>query len=94
MPHSKKPKLTHADAANMASSNASLNDLSADELAMIFGCLGPVNIMPLRRVCHKWGDAAKKTIVPLTKFRVHDEKSYNAMRAMATALPNLQHLEL
>ena len=50
MPHSKKPKLTHADTANMASSNASLNDLSADELAMIFGCLGPVNIMPLRRV--------------------------------------------
>ena len=96
MPHSKKQKLTHADTANIAiaSSNASLNDLSADELAMIFGCLGPVNIMPLRRVCHKWGDAAKKTIVSLTKFMVDNEKSYNVMRTMATALPNLQHLEL
>mmetsp|Transcript_30519 Transcript_30519/g.61249 ORF Transcript_30519/g.61249 Transcript_30519/m.61249 type:complete len:433 (-) Transcript_30519:282-1580(-) len=94
MPHSKKPKLTHADTANMASSNASLNDLSADELAMIFGCLGPIEILPLRRVCHKWSDAAKKTIVPLTNFRVGSGKAYHVMRTMATALPNLQLLEL
>eukprot|EP00984_Skeletonema_dohrnii_P011270 scaffold4477_cov91-Skeletonema_dohrnii-CCMP3373.AAC.1 len=75
-----------------SSNNASLNvlSLSAEELAMIFGCLGPVNIMP------RWGDAAKKiiVIVSLTSFMVDDEKSYNAMRAMATTLPNLQHLEL
>jgi hypothetical protein len=106
MPHTKKSKLTN-DVANTATMpsrrsstsiaghiNASLNDLSADGLANILGCLGPDEIMRMRRVCHKWSEAVKKTTVPLTKFRVNDAKSYNAMIAMTTALPNLQQIAL
>ncbi len=33
-------------------------------------------------------------IVPPTDFRVHSERSYNAMRAMATALPKLQQISI
>ncbi len=50
--------------------------------------------MRLRRVCSKWKDAAKKTLVPPSKFRVDSLKKYNAMRVMSTALPNLQQLSL
>jgi len=46
------------------------------------------------RVCTTWREAAKKTLVPPTDtdFRVNSLRSYNAMRVMATALPNLQQL--
>ncbi len=89
MPHSKKPKLTHDDAdATTAAS------LSSDELAIIFGCLGPLDILPLRRVCKKWNEGAKKTIVPLADFEVKDEKSHHIMKTMSSALPKLQKLEL
>uniref|UniRef100_A0A7S1CVQ5 F-box domain-containing protein n=1 Tax=Skeletonema marinoi TaxID=267567 RepID=A0A7S1CVQ5_9STRA len=86
MPQSKKP---NEDAANTAAVS-----IPSDELANIFGCLGPIEILHLRRVCKTWNDAAKNTIVPLTDFKVHDIDSYNTMRTMATALPNLQQLEL
>ena len=89
MPHSKKPKLVNEDAANTAAAS-----IPSDELANIFGCLGPIEILHLRRVCKTWNDAAKNTIVPLTDFKVHDIDSYNTMKTMATALPNLQQLEL
>jgi len=89
MPQSKKPKLANEDAANTAAAS-----IPSDELANIFGCLGPIEILHLRRVCKTWNDAAKNTIVPLTDFKVHDIDSYNTMRTMATALPNLQQLEL
>ena len=67
--------------------------LSADEVAIIFGFLSHADIMRAR-VCTTWRDAAKKTLVPPTDtdFRVNSMRSYNAMRVMATALPNLQQL--
>ena len=89
MPQSKKPKLVHggdADTANAAS-------IPSDQLANIFGYLSPVQILLLRRVCKKWNEAAKNTIV-LESIYVGHERSYNIMKTMSTALPNLQHLEL
>jgi hypothetical protein len=41
-----------------------------------------------------WKDAAKKTIVPPTEFRIDGVVKYNAMRVMTTALPNLQPLRI
>jgi hypothetical protein len=44
-----------------------------------------------------WREAAKKTIVPTSNnyyFRVGGLKSYNTMRVMTRALPNLQQIEL
>jgi len=46
----------------------------------------------LARVNKQMREAAKKTIVPMTDFQVR--KTYNAMAAMATALPNLQQISL
>eukprot|EP00984_Skeletonema_dohrnii_P030149 scaffold21369_cov153-Skeletonema_dohrnii-CCMP3373.AAC.4 len=47
------------------------------------------------RVCTTWRDAAKKTHVsPALDFEVGDVRSYNALRAMANALPNLQKLSI
>ena len=51
--------------------------------------------MRLRRVSKKWSEAARKTIVPLTDFRVslpNGITQYNIMRVMTTALPNLQQI--
>ena len=62
--------------------------LSIDEVAIIFSYLPPNEIM-YARVSTTWRDAAKKTIVPLCDFKVKDVRSYNAMRAMTNALPNL-----
>ncbi len=65
---------------------------SVDEIAIIFGFLPPKEIMRAR-VCTTWRDAAKKALVPMTPFVV-SVRSYNALRAMSTALPNLQQLSL
>ena len=46
------------------------------------------------RVCTSWREAAKKALVPLSKFDVNSVRSYNAMRAMSTALPNLQQISI
>ena len=73
------------------------DELSADEVAIVFSFLRHVDIMRAR-VCTTWRDAAKKTLVPLTDFPsgvvVDSVGTYNAMRAMSTALPNLQQLSL
>ncbi|KAK1736279.1 hypothetical protein QTG54_012879 [Skeletonema marinoi] len=79
--------------ATMASPSATAMDISTDELAIIFGCLGPDDIMRAR-CCKKWSEAAKRTIVPLTEFVVNSENRYNAMEAMTRALPNLQKITL
>eukprot|EP00984_Skeletonema_dohrnii_P034655 scaffold33624_cov191-Skeletonema_dohrnii-CCMP3373.AAC.4 len=69
-------------------------DLMADEVAIIFSFLPHQDIMRAR-VCSKtWRDAAEKTLVPLCEFRVDSVISHNAMRAMRTALPNLQQLSI
>ena len=68
--------------------------LSVDEVAIIFGFLDHADIMRAR-VCATWREAAKKTLVPPTEFYVDcSERSYNAMRVMSTALPNLQQITL
>eukprot|EP00984_Skeletonema_dohrnii_P022727 scaffold11824_cov78-Skeletonema_dohrnii-CCMP3373.AAC.1 len=67
--------------------------LSADEVAIIVSFLSDADIMRAR-VCTTWRDAAKKTIVPPSDFVVDSVRSYNAMRVMATALPNIQQLSI
>eukprot|EP00984_Skeletonema_dohrnii_P006056 scaffold2141_cov223-Skeletonema_dohrnii-CCMP3373.AAC.4 len=68
-------------------------EVSADEVAIIFSFLPHQDIMRAR-VCKAWRDAAKKTLVPPSNFVVDSVRSYNAMRVMATALPNLQQISL
>lgn len=67
--------------------------LRADEVAIILGFLCHQDIMRAR-VCTTWRDAAKKTFVPPSELVVRSERTYNAMRAMSTALPNLQEITL
>ena len=105
MPHSKKPRLLSPPGRPAQSSalrrssriagwpNANINDLSEDALALIFGFFGPVDIMHFR-CCKKWREAAKKTVVPMTEFKVDSVSKYHAMRAMTTVLPNLQQIAL
>jgi hypothetical protein len=88
MPHQKKPRL-------LDDRCASADDLSTDVLANVLGYLdGPKDIMPKRRVCKKWKEAVKITIVPPTDFLVNKEGAYDAMRVMTRALPNLQQIEI
>ena len=69
MPQSKKPRLleggqnNHAAADNYYFLVASINKLSYDELATIFGFLPPKQIMRMRRVSKRWGEAVKKTTI-------------------------------
>jgi len=67
--------------------------ITADEVVIIFSFLSHADIMRAR-VCTTWRDAAKKTLVPYTNFRVHSVISYNAMRVMAAALPNFQQIKI
>eukprot|EP00984_Skeletonema_dohrnii_P033296 scaffold29363_cov78-Skeletonema_dohrnii-CCMP3373.AAC.3 len=62
----------------------------------VFGYLPPEDIMRSRRVCKRWKDAAKNTIVPIptTRFEVDTEMKYSAMRVMSTALPNLAQITI
>jgi len=66
--------------------------LDKDAMAVIFSFLNPVETMCLRRVCTTWRDAAKETLVPLSDMAVNSVRSYNAIRVMSTAVPNLQQL--
>eukprot|EP00984_Skeletonema_dohrnii_P018093 scaffold8356_cov106-Skeletonema_dohrnii-CCMP3373.AAC.1 len=96
MPHSMNQTIDGLIAnrpATMALPSAAAADTSTDELAIVFGFLGPEDIMRAR-CCKKWSEAAKKTIVPLTEFVVNSENRYNAMEAMTRALPNLQKIIL
>jgi hypothetical protein len=63
-------------------------------LTNVFAYLVPEEIMSLRRVCRKWKEAVKKTIVPLTDFRVYGLNRYNAMRVMTRVMPNLQQITI
>eukprot|EP00985_Skeletonema_marinoi_P007726 scaffold3445_cov80-Skeletonema_marinoi.AAC.7 len=78
---------------HLADEAAAAEALSADEVAIIFSFLHHQDIMRAR-VCKTWRDAAKKTLVPLCEFRVDSVRAYNAMRAMSTALSNLQQLSI
>lgn len=88
MPPQKKPRL-------LDDRCVSAGDLSVDVLANILGYLdGPKDVMQKRRVCKKWGEAVKKTIIPPTDFCIDSMDSYNAVRVMTRAMPNLQQIEL
>ena len=73
---------------------ASFDGLSIDVLSNIFAFLPVDDIMRSRRINKKTREAVRKTIVPLTNFRVGSVKRYNAMNMMTTELPNLQGLSL
>ena len=46
------------------------------------------------RVSKKWREAAKQSIVPPTIFHIDSVRSYNAIRVMCTALPNMEQLSI
>ena len=84
----------------LAQTTIDVECLIADQIAIIFGFLKHNEIMHAR-VCTTWRDAAKKTLVPLSHdsilypssdFEVKDRRTYNAMRVMSSALPNIQQL--
>ena len=66
--------------------------LSCDEVAIIFSFLSHKDIMRAR-VCTSWRQAAKKTLV-MSGFNIGSVRSYNAIRAMSTALPKLQKIRI
>jgi hypothetical protein len=72
----------------------SVVELSKDVIPRILSFLPLKEIMPKRRVCKKWKEAARKTIAPLADFRVYSLDSYNAMRVMTEAMPNLQQITI
>src|SRR5210317_452846 len=65
-----------------------------DIMANILGWLRVEEIMCSRRVCKKWKEAAKKTIIPPCHFYIYNVKRYNAMVLMTTEMPNLQQITL
>jgi len=67
-----------------------LEDIMADILAWL--CVE--EIMGKRRVCKKWKEAARKTIIPPCDFVVNNVESYNVVNVMTRALPNLQQITL
>jgi hypothetical protein len=71
----------------------SFDDLS-DVLPNVLGYLTPKDIMCKRRINKKSREAVKKTIVPLSDFRVDNAEKYNAMNVMTEAMPNLQQITL
>ena len=78
--------------------NETIAELSDDDIPCILSFLTLKEIMPKRRVCKKWKEAVRKTIVPPSPhsndsyFSVHSEGKYNAMGVMTRALPNLQQI--
>eukprot|EP00984_Skeletonema_dohrnii_P034510 scaffold33581_cov220-Skeletonema_dohrnii-CCMP3373.AAC.2 len=67
--------------------------MRASDIARILSYLGCEEIMSARGVSKKWRDAAMMT-VPKSEFVVDSVGSFNAMRVMTTALPNLQQLNI
>lgn len=107
MPHtSKKQRLDYHQGEAVAAGNdfsASFDDLGVDELANIFaflpvkrevGFLSLKDIMSKRRINKKSREAVKMTIVPPTDFFVYSMRQYNAMRAIARAMSNLQKIDI
>ncbi len=90
MPPKKKTKAAGRSADQMDVAVHQLEDIMANVLAW----LRVEEIMGKRRVCKKWKEAVKKTIVPPTDFWVSSVGKYNAMRLMTRAMPNLQQLKL
>jgi hypothetical protein len=72
----------------------SVVELSKDVIPRILSFLPLKEIMPKRRVCKKWNEVVKMTIVPLTDFRVDSVEKYNAMAVMTRVMPNLQQIAI
>jgi hypothetical protein len=89
-PPEKKQKLLEVDGFGFG---ISFDALGVDELANILEFLQIDVIVRSRRVSTKWKEAARKTSPP-SKFYVDSLTKYNAVRVVAMALPNLQHIEL
>ena len=64
-----------------------------DIVAIILSWLHIKEIMRSRRVCKKWTEAVRKTIVPCN-FSVNSMQRYNAMDVMTTEMPNLQQITI
>jgi hypothetical protein len=92
--HSSAPSATTEGGNVIHLVDETAEELSAEVVPTILSFLTPKQIMRARGVCTTWRDAAKKTLVPLTEFKVDSVRSYNAMRAMSTALPTLQQLSI
>ncbi len=75
-----------------ASETAAAEEVGIDEVAIIFSFLDPKDILRAR-VCTSWRAAAMKADVS-SSLIVDSERSYNAMRIMSTAIPNLQRISL
>ncbi len=91
----KKQRLDHAASSAGNDYAVTFDNLSVDVLANIFGFLsGAKEIMSKRRINKKTMEAVKKTIVPLTDFRVNSVKNYNTMVVMTEALPNMQQITI
>ena len=88
-PQNKKQRFTDSSTDQMA-----VGHLNVELLANILGYLDLKEIMQNRRVCKKFKEAVKITIVPLTDFRVGSVEKYNDMLVMATEMPNLQQITL
>ena len=73
--------------------NESAVQLGTDEIAWLLSFLPLKEIMPKRLVNKIWREAAKKTTVPPTAFRVNLQR-YNAINVMTRALPNLQQINI
>ena len=82
-----------SSAENNVIDETTIEKLIIDEIAIIFGFLKHNEIMHAR-VCTTWRDAAKKTLVPPSDFQVKNLRSYNAMRVISTAIPNMQQLSI
>ena len=103
MPHPEKKRRklqgrrlrTYDEAAdNNSDFQASIESLSGDVLANIYGFLIPVDIMHAR-LNRKMREAAREAIIPPTYELVVDSAGKcNAMMVMATALPNLPKITL
>eukprot|EP00984_Skeletonema_dohrnii_P036431 scaffold37414_cov255-Skeletonema_dohrnii-CCMP3373.AAC.1 len=67
--------------------------MRTNDIANILSYLCWKDIMRAR-VSKKWREAAKQSIVPPTIFHIDSVRSYNAMRVMSTALPNMEQLSI
>ena len=101
-PEKKKQRLqghhrcTYDEAAadNNSDFQASIESLSGDVLANVYGFLLPVDIMNAR-LNRKMREAAREAIIPPTYELVLDSaRKCNAMNVLATSLPNLQKITL
>ncbi len=92
MPPKKKTKVAGADDDETTVAVHQLEDIMAN----ILGWLCVEEIMGKRRVCKKWTEAVKKTIVPLSRLglNLNNVENYNAMEVMTRAMPNLQQITI